>query len=157
MQDLQKHYYDVISYHCVSKLAYFVEHNIGYHSSKFQCSRMSGSNFMECYNEIKKPSAYRVNLSSLFQLFLLFQLFHFLKWNRWNSLPVLSIPKKVTFPFTTTSDAFVILWPLALTPYGPIFLFRELWEIDKISHFYFEIKRGISIFFSSSKTGSFLD
>ena len=31
----------------VSKLAYFVEHDIGYQSSKFQCSRMYGSNFME--------------------------------------------------------------------------------------------------------------
>ena len=42
-----KHHYDVISYHFVSKLAYFVEHDIGYQSSKFQCSSMSGSNFME--------------------------------------------------------------------------------------------------------------
>ena len=42
-----KRHYDVISYHCVSKLAYFVEHDIGYRPSKFQCSRMSGSNFME--------------------------------------------------------------------------------------------------------------
>ena len=42
-----KHHYDVISYHCVSKLIYFVEHDIGYQPSKFQCSRMSGSNFME--------------------------------------------------------------------------------------------------------------
>ena len=45
-----KHHYDVISYHFVSKLAYFVEHDkhdIGYQLSKFQCSRMSGSNFME--------------------------------------------------------------------------------------------------------------
>ena len=65
-----KHYYDVIMtsfYHCVSKLAYFVEYGIGYQPSKFECSRMSGSNFMEgvektpqCYNEIKKPNAYRV-------------------------------------------------------------------------------------------------
>ena len=62
-------HYDVISYHCVSKLAYFVDHGIGYQPSKFQCSRISGSNFMkggwkrspcQCYNEIKKPSAYRV-------------------------------------------------------------------------------------------------
>ena len=42
-----KHHYDVISYHCVSKLAYFVEHDIDYQPSKFQCFRMSGSNFME--------------------------------------------------------------------------------------------------------------
>ena len=42
-----KHHYDVISTHCVSKLAYFIEHDIGYQPSKFQCSRMSGSNFME--------------------------------------------------------------------------------------------------------------
>ena len=41
----QKHHYDVISYHRVSKLAYFVEHDIGYQPSKFQCSRKSGSNF----------------------------------------------------------------------------------------------------------------
>ena len=53
---------DVISYHCVSKLAHFVELGIGYRPQKFQCSRMSGSNFMEgviktpqCYNEIKSP------------------------------------------------------------------------------------------------------
>ena len=63
-----KHHYDVISYHRVFNLAYFVEHDIGYQPSKFQWSRMSGSNFMEgsgppspqCYNEIKKASAYRV-------------------------------------------------------------------------------------------------
>ena len=42
-----KHYYDVILYHCISKLAYFVEHDIGYQPSKFQCSRMSESNFIE--------------------------------------------------------------------------------------------------------------
>ena len=42
-----KHHYDVIPYHCVSKLAYIVEHDIGFEPSKFQCSRMSGSNFME--------------------------------------------------------------------------------------------------------------
>ena len=40
-------HYDVNSYHCVSKFAYFVEHNIGYHPSKFQFPRMSGSNFMD--------------------------------------------------------------------------------------------------------------
>ena len=66
-----KHHYDVISSHCVFKLAYFIEHDIGYQPSKFQCSRMSGSNFMDggvenpspqCYNEIKKPSAYRVKM-----------------------------------------------------------------------------------------------
>ena len=72
MSDLQKHHYDVISYHCVSKLAYIVEHNMDYQPSKFQCPRMSGSNFMDgggqdppqCYNEIKKPSAYSVKVSS---------------------------------------------------------------------------------------------
>ena len=60
----QKHYYDVISYHCVSKLAYFVEHGIGYEPSKFHSSRVFGSSFMEgggkdpqYYNKIKKPSA----------------------------------------------------------------------------------------------------
>ena len=42
-----KHHYDLIYYHCVSKLAYFVEHDIGYQPSRFQCSRMPGSNFME--------------------------------------------------------------------------------------------------------------
>ena len=68
--DLPKHHYDVISYHYVSKLAYLVEHDIGYQPSKFQCSVMSGSNFMEgggnpppkCYNEIRKPSVYRVKI-----------------------------------------------------------------------------------------------
>ena len=44
---LQKHHYDVISYPCVSKSVYFVEHDIGYQLFKFQCSRMSESNFME--------------------------------------------------------------------------------------------------------------
>ena len=39
---------------------------MGYQPSKFQCSRMSGSNFMEgvepqCYNEIKRHSAYRIS------------------------------------------------------------------------------------------------
>ena len=42
-----KTHYDVISYHWVSKIAYFVEHDIGYQPSKFQCSRMSESNFTE--------------------------------------------------------------------------------------------------------------
>ena len=39
--------YDAISYHSVSKIAYFIEHDIGYQPFKFQYSRMSGSNFME--------------------------------------------------------------------------------------------------------------
>ena len=43
----RKHHYDIISYYRVFKLAYFVEHDTGYQPSKFQCSRMSGSNFME--------------------------------------------------------------------------------------------------------------
>ena len=43
----QKHHYDVISYHCVFKLAYFVEHDITLQPAKFQCSKMSGSNFMK--------------------------------------------------------------------------------------------------------------
>ena len=43
----QKHHYDIISYHSVSKIAYFTEHDIGYQPSKFQYSRMSGLNFME--------------------------------------------------------------------------------------------------------------
>ena len=48
-------------YHCVSKLAYFGEHDIGL-VFKSQSSRMSGSNFMDgggppqCYNEIKRPT-----------------------------------------------------------------------------------------------------
>ena len=36
-----KHHYGVMSYHCVSKLAHFLEHGMGYHPSKFQCPRMS--------------------------------------------------------------------------------------------------------------------
>ena len=46
---------------------FFVEHDIGNQPFKFECSRLSGSNFMEeggnspqCQNKIKKPSAYRV-------------------------------------------------------------------------------------------------
>ena len=42
-----KHHYDVIYSHCVSKLAYFIEHGIGYQPSKFECTTMSGSNFMD--------------------------------------------------------------------------------------------------------------
>ena len=71
-----KHHYDVIMTSFLitefPKLAYFVEHDIGYQLSKFQCSRMSGSNFMEgggnpppCCNEIKKPSACRVKERTL--------------------------------------------------------------------------------------------
>ena len=52
-----KLHYDVISYHCVSKLAYFVEHAIGYDPAKIQCSRMSGSNFMEGGGVEPSPSA----------------------------------------------------------------------------------------------------
>ena len=62
-----KHHYDVISYHCVSKLAYFVDHGIGYQPFKFQCSRMSESNFIDggwkrppVLQRDKMPSAYRV-------------------------------------------------------------------------------------------------
>ena len=62
MQGTKKHHYDVICYHSVSKVVYFVEHDIGYQPSMFQCSTMSGSNFMEgveppaqYYNEIKSP------------------------------------------------------------------------------------------------------
>ena len=42
-----KHHY--VSNHCVSKLTYyyFMEHDIGYQPSKFQCFRKSGSNFMD--------------------------------------------------------------------------------------------------------------
>ena len=40
-------HYDIISNHCVSTLAYFIEHDIGYQPCEFQCSRMSGSNFMD--------------------------------------------------------------------------------------------------------------
>ena len=52
-------HYEVISNHCVSKLSYFIEHDISYQPSIFQCSRMSASNFMD---RIKKPSAYRVKI-----------------------------------------------------------------------------------------------
>ena len=37
---------DLISHHWISKFGYFVEHDISYQFSKFQCSRVSGSNFM---------------------------------------------------------------------------------------------------------------
>ena len=40
-------HYDVISYSGVSKLIYFVEHDIGYQLSKCQCSILSGLNFTE--------------------------------------------------------------------------------------------------------------
>ena len=48
------------------KLLHFVEHDTCYQSSKFQCSRLSGTDFTEeggkrCYSEINKASAYRVN------------------------------------------------------------------------------------------------
>ena len=74
-----KHHYDVISY--LSTLAYFVEHDIGYQPLKFQCSRMSGSNFMkgvepfQCYNEIKSPVLIELNskkMKGLKQLTLIF-------------------------------------------------------------------------------------
>ena len=44
-----KHHYNVImtSFLLSSKLAYFVEPDIGYQPSKFEYSRMSRSNFME--------------------------------------------------------------------------------------------------------------
>ena len=49
----------------VSKLAYFLENNTSYQPSKFQCSRLSGSNFTEegwkhlspVLQRDKKPSA----------------------------------------------------------------------------------------------------
>ena len=68
---LLRRHLDVISYHCVPKLTYFLEHDTDYQPSKFQCSRTSGSNFMEgeggkpplqCYNEINKLSAFRVEI-----------------------------------------------------------------------------------------------
>ena len=46
-----KHNYDVIMTSfliiVLPNLHIFVEHGIGYQPSEFQCSRMSGSNFME--------------------------------------------------------------------------------------------------------------
>ena len=70
MQGTKKHHYDVICNHSVSKVVYFVEHDIGYLPSMFQCSTMSGSNFMEgggtpppqVLQRDKKPSAYRVKI-----------------------------------------------------------------------------------------------
>ena len=61
-----KHHYDVISYHCVSKLAYFLEHGIGYQPSKFQCSRMSGSNFKEGVGGWKRPPVQQVDKKAQF-------------------------------------------------------------------------------------------
>ena len=49
-------HYDVISYCCVSKSAYFVEHNIGHQPSNFQFFWMSGSNFMD--RGLKRPQCY---------------------------------------------------------------------------------------------------
>ena len=52
----------------VFQISIFVEHQIGYQPSKFQCSRMSGSNFMDrrcgppVLHKINKPSVYRVNI-----------------------------------------------------------------------------------------------
>ena len=76
MYNPPKHHYDVISHYCVSKLAYFVEHDKGYQPSKFQCSRMSGSDFMEgveppapVLQRDKKPSAYRVNVLNSCQIY----------------------------------------------------------------------------------------
>ena len=70
-----KHHYDVIMTSFLSlcfQISIFVEHDKGYQPSKFQCSRMSGLNFMEggggwkppsqCYKKIKKASAYRVKI-----------------------------------------------------------------------------------------------
>ena len=37
----------MISNDCVSKLSYFIEGDIGYQPSIFQCSRMFVSNFMD--------------------------------------------------------------------------------------------------------------
>ena len=53
------YHYDIISYHCVFKLAYFLEHNIGYQPSKFQCSRMSGSNYMDADGKDPLPPSPR--------------------------------------------------------------------------------------------------
>ena len=76
-----KHHYDVIITSFLTtefpKLAYFVEHDIGYQPTKFQYSRMFGSNFMEVewtsppppppppvLQRDKKPNAYKVKMSS---------------------------------------------------------------------------------------------
>ena len=48
---------DVICYCWAFKLAYFVEHDISYQPSKFQLSRMSGSNFAEGGGQHPPPSA----------------------------------------------------------------------------------------------------
>ena len=54
---------------CVSKFSYFVEYDIGYQFSKFQCSRLSRKNFTEgkwtplpppVLHKLKKPCAFRV-------------------------------------------------------------------------------------------------
>ena len=53
---------------CVSKFSYFVEYDISYQLSKFQCCRLSGTNFTEerwtppplVLHQLKKPSAFWV-------------------------------------------------------------------------------------------------
>ena len=62
------------------KFAYFVEHNISYHSCKFQLSRMSKSNFTEGLKNTPPPSAVPgekrpVPLGLKITIFLSFQIF----------------------------------------------------------------------------------
>ena len=63
----------------LSKLAYFVEHNMSYQPGKFQLSRMSGSNFTggwwktpppQCCTGREKLSALRVKLKIEHMIFL---------------------------------------------------------------------------------------
>ena len=54
----KKHHYDVICYHSVSKVVYFVEHDIGYHDQR------GGTPPPPVLQRDKKPNAYRVKIVS---------------------------------------------------------------------------------------------
>ena len=61
----------------ITEFPNFIEHDIGYQPSKFQCSRMSGSNLMEgggtpVLQRDKKPSAYMVNIYFFLNIILSF-------------------------------------------------------------------------------------
>ena len=63
----------LFSNHWISKLAYVVERNMGYHPCNFQCSRFSGSNCAvavwklpsQVLHRLKMAIAYRVKIRPL--------------------------------------------------------------------------------------------
>ena len=101
----------------ITEFPSFVEHDIGYQPSKFECSRMFESNFMErvepppqCYNEIKKLSAYGVKKRSTIS-FPVFPVLSYQKIKIFISCPLLKLFEVCFHNIIDTQGLFHKPWP----------------------------------------------